>query len=571
MRLFTSSTALSLLTLTAAVTSSSASASSSSKASVSAVKRHGDSHLHHQALTSSAFERRISTSKRQKQNYQAQNIFNNNPNPPFPSQEDQNNWVRQSQQDPIAAAQDVLQNSPYVYTSNLSPSQWSVNSAQTAQLTPWGDAPYYCGFISTGSATPDATGDGWISIPQDQQGFTLTNMTIGQGAVMPYYISQGADPQTVKRVIITWPGKPRDAWKYGAYAMSALCAANANATKAVTPPVPDEQVPSNQTVAIISPMWLNEVDLADGSVEPTWLSFHGSRWQSGYGAQHPRGLNHSYTTYEIMDNFTDWLFDQNQWPALKSVVVIGHSMGGQAAQRYALLKKAKPYDDNIRYWVGNPGSWGWLNTDRPFAPNDTCTDIFDEWGYGLGGNLTKMTPYGRKQVNASKTDVVNRFLSRKVHIALALMDNGAGDTHCEALTQGLTHLSRGSQFVLDVADANNGVWPETFTLDYIANTSHADFNMFSANQSLWHIFQEDIDVRYPDIGSVSNPGDPGPKKAPGTKAFATPVHKIMAYSLLLGSIAALSLAFVLLPCLFPANTNSWEESAWENESKRKLI
>lgn len=30
-------------------------------------------------------------------------------------------------------------------------------------------------------------------------------------------------------------------------------------------------------------------------------------------------------------------------------------MGGQAAHRYAVLKKQKRYDDNMSYWVGNPG------------------------------------------------------------------------------------------------------------------------------------------------------------------------------------------------------------------------
>lgn len=30
-------------------------------------------------------------------------------------------------------------------------------------------------------------------------------------------------------------------------------------------------------------------------------------------------------------------------------------MGGQAVHRYAILKKQKVYDDNMSYWVGNPG------------------------------------------------------------------------------------------------------------------------------------------------------------------------------------------------------------------------
>ncbi|KAE8267492.1 hypothetical protein A4X09_0g4848 [Tilletia walkeri] len=538
---------------------------------------HRDALIHHAASSSSsshsskrllsqdqqpAFQRKISKrtqlTSRQKQNFETTNTVTT-----YPTQDEQWQWGNMSATDPIQASQLVLQNNGMVFNNPaLSADDYSINPQQNSQRPEWANLP----FIPTGDATVGPAG-GWATLPV-QPAFDLVNRTVVEGAFMPYYVSSGYNPALIKRAIITWPGKPRDCWKYGAFALSALQAAAQNATNFNVDP---ESRPSNESVLIISPMFLNDQDLADGSVEPNWISFHGSRWQSGFEAQTPTAMNGSITSYDIMDNFTDWLFDQNQFPNLKSVSIIGHSMGGQAAERYALLKKTKPYDDNMRYWIGNPGSWGWLNEDRPYAGlNASCDATFDEWGYGLGGDLKKMTKYGRKQVNASKEAVINRFLSRRINIALALLDNGPGDTHCEALRQGQTHLARGSQFVQDIADVNNGVWPEKFTLSYVANTSHQDFNMFSAEKSLYYIFQQDFDVRYPDLTKVSNPGDV-PKKAPGVKAFATPVHKIMAYSLLLGSIACIILAFTLLPCLFPANSNNWEEAAWESEAKRKLI
>ncbi|KAK0522212.1 hypothetical protein OC834_006366 [Tilletia horrida] len=561
-----------------------ASASSPSSSSAGASRRHGSiahhaadgssssssSSSHSRDLAPASFERRISKTdltaqpptRRQKQNFQASNTQTD-----YPSEATQSAWAALADTDPILASQQVLEGNAMVYDTALNAQTYSLNPTNGNQHLPiWQNLGLP--FVPIGDATPGTNG-GWVNLPA-QPGFDLNNTWVQvDNAVLPFYISSGYDPTKIKRAVITWPGKPRDAWKYGSFALTALQAANYNATRYFN--IPEDQAPSNDSVLIISPIYLNDdEDLPDGSVAPNYLAFHGSRWQSGYQAVYPKNLNRTITTYDIVDNFTDWLFDQKQFPFLNSVSIVGHSMGGQAAQRYALLKKAKPYDDNMRYWVGNPGSWGWLSEDRPLAANASCADTFDEWGYGLGGNLSKMTRYGRKQVNASKTDVVNRFLSRRVHIALALLDDGPGDTHCEALRQGSTHLGRGSQFIQEIADVTNGVWPEKFTLSYVANTSHQDFEMFEANHSLWHIYQEDFDVRYPDIGNVANPGEV-PKKQPGTKAFATPIHKIMAYSLLLGSIACIVLAFCLLPCLFPANTNSWEEAAWENEAKRKLI
>lgn len=100
----------------------------------------------------------------------------------------------------------------------------------------------------------------------------------------------------------------------------------------------------------------------------------------------------------------------------------------------ALLKKTKRYDPNIRFWIGNPGSWAWLTDQRPY-PNATCENP-DDWIYGIGGNVTKVSKYGRKDVMADKQAVIDRFRSRNVHYALGLLDDGPGDTHCQARMQG---------------------------------------------------------------------------------------------------------------------------------------
>jgi hypothetical protein len=403
----------------------------------------------------------------------------------------------------------------------------------------------------------------------------------------PFYITSGWQQRasTIKRAVLVFPGKvssaegrnrprlprltaasaqPRDSWKYASLVRNALNVAVANGVADGTTPVVVDDI------IVISVAWLNQWDQQYGAALSTDLVFHGSTWQSGGYSRSPK-LTTSVTTYEVLDAMMDWLFDTKNFPALTSVAVGGHSMGGQAAMRYSLLKKAKYYDDNMYFWIGNPGSWAWLTDSRPLA-NSSCDATYDSWQYGLGGNQTRVTKYARKDVVANRTAVTKRFEGRNVHYALALLDNGPGDTHCQALRQGGNHLDRGCQFIMAYGDA----FPAKHTANFVANASHQDYAMLSANSTLQHLFADGYSTRNPNVTDLENPGDKvkndtGPVKNPPPRAFATPVHKIISYALLGGSVAGVILAFLLLPCIFPANTAVLEQEAWEQEAKRKLL
>jgi hypothetical protein len=409
-------------------------------------------------------------------------------------------------------------------------------------------------FIQTPSTTADTAG-GWQMIPQ-MEGFTLNrSWEVVPGAVMPFYITAGADPSQVKRAIITYPGKPRDCWKYGNLFRNALSVVYANETYGV----------ANGSVIIISPMWMNNLDNAAGGTQAGELWFNGSAWEYGGASGGPK-LTHSIDSYSVMDNFTDMLFDTAQWPAMNQVVIAGHSMGGQATHRYAILKKQKKYDNNMSYWMGNPGSWTYLSTQRPYY-NQSCTDTYDTWEYGIGGNQTKIPKYARKDVETNKQDIVNRYLGRKCHMALGLLDNGPGDTHCQARDQGGNHLDRGSNYVLHLANISNGVFPSSMTVDFIGNTSHQDYAMISANQSLYWLFVNDYNNKYPDI-VPSNPGDKNHTSSttPKPKSYATHGNEALASALLGGSLLFIFLVFSVLPLLFRSN---FDERAFESQMRSR--
>lgn len=237
---------------------------------------------------------------------------------------------------------------------------------------------------------------------------------------------------------------------------------------------------TNDSILILAPVFMDAQDMAAGAGHSGEISFGGELWQQGAPSKTPT-LTDSITSYEIMDYFADMLFNKVEYPNLNQVVVVGHSLGGQASMRYALLKKKKYYDDNMRFWVGNPGSWTWLSNERPYPnANMSClantTTSFESWPYGLSGNTTEISKYGRKTVEANASYVVDRFLRRKVGYGLALLDNGPGDTRCQAQWQGANHLDRGSQFILAFQNQSlsNNQFPVNHTVDFIANVSHQD-------------------------------------------------------------------------------------------------
>jgi hypothetical protein len=209
--------------------------------------------------------------------------------------------------DPLQAARDVQQ-IPYLANNNTGildrMDQIVQGDSDEAQL-PWNAA---VPFIQT-PATNASSAGGWISIP-DLDGFDLNRTwQVLPNVIMPFYIQSGRDAANVKRAVITWPGKPRDSWKYANLYRNALSVVEANQTYGV----------ANNTVVIISPIWLNNLDQQAGSSQLNELVFHGSQWEAGGTSRSPK-LNHSLTSYNVMDNFTDMLFDKNIFPNLNQVV-----------------------------------------------------------------------------------------------------------------------------------------------------------------------------------------------------------------------------------------------------------
>jgi hypothetical protein len=181
--------------------------------------------------------------------------------------------------------------------------------------------------------------------------------------------------------------------------------------------------------------------------EVSW-SCTGDSWRSGGAAV----SNPKLTSFDFTDEILRKLANKQIFPNLKSIVVSGHSAGGQYVDRYAMANTLhETLGVPVTYIVSNPSSYAYLdnmrpNPDasefRPFGEGRNCT-TFNKWPYGLENRVGGYT--------AKETDdqLRKQLAQRPVTYLLGEIDIlplGGFDSSCPAMAQGATRLARGLAF-----------------------------------------------------------------------------------------------------------------------------
>jgi hypothetical protein len=204
----------------------------------------------------------------------------------------------------------------------------------------------------------------------------LTVTTPAGSAAVALYLSRDWDrPQpTVTRAIVTIHGLLRDADIYRTIAEAARAASG------VDP----------ESVLLIEPQFLDEVDVAAQHLPTEALHWAGAGWQGGDDAVGPAPIS----SFTALDAILVRLADRASFPALNTVVVAGHSGGGQLVQRYAVAGRGDSAlvkaGIHVRYVVANPSSYVYFSPERPagegFAAFDAAAcPAYDHWKYGMTG------------------------------------------------------------------------------------------------------------------------------------------------------------------------------------------
>ena len=183
-----------------------------------------------------------------------------------------------------------------------------------------------------------------------------------------------AKNESVTRALIMIHGAGRDAHIYFRTAIAAAFLAG-----------------TLQDTIVISPRFAsNDVRSCRDSLagdEVNWRC-SGDSWRSGGVAVSSDRL----TSYDLTDEILRKLARKEMFPNLKTVVIAGHSAGGQYVTRYEMSNQLhEALGIPITYVVANPSSYAYLDPERPigdgsdfrpFVEGRNCT-TYDRWPYGL--------------------------------------------------------------------------------------------------------------------------------------------------------------------------------------------
>jgi pimeloyl-ACP methyl ester carboxylesterase len=236
--------------------------------------------------------------------------------------------------------------------------------------------------------------------------------------------------EAVSRALIMVHGAGRDADNYFRTALAAAFLAGAL-----------------EDTVVISPRFASSAGGCRDTLAADEVSWPcgGNSWRSGGASEG------GVTSYDLVDTLLRKLARKDVFPNLRSIVVAGHSAGGQYVTRYAMANQVHDaLGVPVTYVVSNPSSYAYLDAGRPVADRPefvpygdsrNCT-TYDQWPYGLqdrGGYAAKV----------SDEQLKKNLAARPVTYLLGELDTQplAGfDSSCPAMAQGPSRLARGQAY-----------------------------------------------------------------------------------------------------------------------------
>jgi len=160
------------------------------------------------------------------------------------------------------------------------------------------------------------------------------------------------------------------------------------------------------------------------------------------------------SSYEVTDRVLEQIVTSGNFPNLTTIIILGHSGGGQMVNRYAAsgmfeTNIAKPMGIEVRYIVMAPSSYVYFNKERvvkgilnEFAIPENAPKGFNNWGYGV----ETLFAYHKKFKITPET-ITKQYVSKKILYLVGSRDHDEEDTSLDkkppAMLQGKHRLERG--------------------------------------------------------------------------------------------------------------------------------
>jgi pimeloyl-ACP methyl ester carboxylesterase len=209
--------------------------------------------------------------------------------------------------------------------------------------------------------------------------------------------------------------------------------------------------PEAASSLMVVPQFLSDDDAKAHGLGFDTLVWQRDGWSAGMDAVAPSPIS----SFAALDAIMAKLADGALFPNLSSVVVAGHSGGGQVVQRYAAVGKGESAlaarGIRVRYVVANPSSYLYFTDERPgpdgrlapFAGAAACPN-YNHWKYGFAGGVPD---YVDQTVEAYEA----RYAGRDVVYLLGTDDLNPNhprlDKSCMGEAQGPYRYARGHWFV----------------------------------------------------------------------------------------------------------------------------
>ena len=253
-----------------------------------------------------------------------------------------------------------------------------------------------------------------------------------------------------------------------------------------------------ENTLIIAPQFLTETDIDFHGLDAEHLYWSSGGWKSGSNsrneATNPRPAR--IPSYAVLDSLLTHL--AWQFPNLTSIVLTGHSAGGQVTQRMAAtspITEQLCIEEGIglRFVVANPSSYVYMDGQRKVAnsttdfaiPTNSCT-TYNEWKYGLDDLFTYPKSVGIPTIRAINEKNTITYL-------LGENDNNPNssslDTDCEANLQGDHRLERGLVYFNYLQYYYGAAITENHDLVIVPNAGHNNLDMYNSAEGIEVLFE----------------------------------------------------------------------------------
>ena len=281
---------------------------------------------------------------------------------------------------------------------------------------------------------------------------------------------------SVQKAVVVVHGQGRNADGYFRHMLAAAFLADALQNTLIISP----RFASNNGKSCLDRLERNEVG---------WVCSGADSWRSG--GIRANGSASDVNSFDFMDAIVAKLADEKAFPNLKSIVIAGHSAGGQYVNRYQFSNRVheKLMTDRqiqMSYVIGNPSSYTYPEALRPtksaiplgisaeapgyvpvltktneppfveFKDSKACT-AFNHWPYGMENKKGYASVIPNEQLRRQLSTRGASYLLGELDI---LPLYGFDDT-CPAMAQGPTRLARGFayvKFVNEFTKANHKAW-----------------------------------------------------------------------------------------------------------------